>query len=272
MKTRILTGILLGLFFVPVFVIGGWVLQVVLGLLSVYAGYEILGMIKQGNFLPMRVFIYGLFMNALFYSFLLYGLLNGDLGVFLLAMLLVLILSGSILMVAIDEMKFDLFANVTMSVLYPVLGFASLYYVRDVGLAYLGLLFVITISTDVFAYFVGISIGKHRLAPKISPKKSIEGSLGGLLFAAIFSVIYVLILRQGETSISIDLWLVALVAVLVSIMAQVGDLVASKMKRTYDVKDFSNVFPGHGGVMDRFDSSMFAAMLFVLIVSLGLIG
>lgn len=271
MKTRILTGILLGLVFVPVFVIGDWLLYVVLGLMSVYAGYELLRMIGHRIAIPKSVLIYGLLVNGLFYSLLVYGFLVGDLGDFLLMVLLGLILSGSILMVAVDEMKFDLFAKVTMSVLYPVLGFASLAFVRDVGLVYLGLLFVITISTDVFAYFVGVSIGRHKLAPKISPKKSIEGSLGGLFFAAIFSVVYVLLLGLGETSVSLELWMVAVVAVLVSVMAQVGDLVASKMKRTYDVKDFSNIFPGHGGVMDRFDSSVFAAMLFVVIVLLGLV-
>jgi phosphatidate cytidylyltransferase len=119
---------------------------------------------------------------------------------------------------------------------------------------------------------VGIRFGKHRLAPKISPKKSEEGSLGGLFFAALFALVYVLVVNRGQVIMDIDLWLVVILAILVSIMAQVGDLVASKMKRTYGIKDFSNLFPGHGGVMDRFDSSMFAAMLFVLIGLLGLIG
>jgi phosphatidate cytidylyltransferase len=272
MKTRVLTGALLGLFFVPVFVIGGWLLYIVLGLMSVYAGYEMLKMVKVSMPIPNAVFVYGLIYNALMFAFLLYAVVDDGVSNVLLPVLLGLVLSGSLFMVFVEEVKFDLFANLTLSILYPVFGFVSLAMIRDQGLAFLGLLFVITVSTDVFAYFVGIRFGKHRLAPRISPKKSVEGSLGGLFFAALFALVYVLVVNRGQVIMDIDLWLVVILAILVSIMAQVGDLVASKMKRTYGIKDFSNLFPGHGGVMDRFDSSMFAAMLFVLIGLLGLIG
>jgi len=271
MKIRVITGMLMGLFFIPVFIIGGWILYIVLGLMSVIASYEIMNMIKTKTVVPRGVLFFTLGYNLLFYLGLVFGIERGDMVEMVLPLLLGLVLFGSILMVFIDEMSFDLFAKTILAIMYPILGFASLVIIRDQGLALIGLLFVITISTDVFAYFVGISIGKHKLAPTISPKKSIEGSIGGLFFAVAFSILYVWLINRGDIQIDLSLWMIGVIAMLASVMAQVGDLVASKMKRTYGIKDFSQIFPGHGGIMDRFDSSLFAAMMVVSVIALGLI-
>ncbi len=271
MKTRVITGILMGLFFIPVFVIGSWLLYAVLGLMSVFASYEMMNMIKKGSSIPNSVFGFAAGYNLIFYLGFIYGIRSGLAFDIILPFIVGLVLVGSIFMVFVDEMKFDLFAKVVLAILYPVLGFSSLAIIRDEGLALLGLLFVITVSTDVFAYFVGINLGKHKLAPKISPKKSIEGSLGGLFFAGLFSVLYVWIINYNDIQIDVALWVIGVIAIFASLMAQVGDLVASKMKRTYGIKDFSQIFPGHGGIMDRFDSSIFAAMIFVMAYAVGLI-
>lgn len=271
MKTRIVIGGLMGLFFIPVFIIGGWILYATFGLMSVIASYEIMNMVKTKTVVPRSVFVFVLGYNLLFYLAVVYGVERGIMLETILPLLLGLVLFGSVFMVFIDEMRFDLFAKAVLAILYPVLGFASLAIIREESLAFLGLLFVITVSTDVFAYFVGISIGKHKLAPKISPKKSIEGSVGGLFFAVVFSILYVWLINRGTMYIDLSLWMVGLLSMLASVMAQVGDLVASKMKRTYGIKDFSQIFPGHGGIMDRFDSSLFAAMMVVVLLALGLI-
>ena len=117
---------------------------------------------------------------------------------------------------------------------------------------------------DTFAYFVGKFFGKHKLIPEISPKKTIEGSIGGIVFTIGAFALYTFIANTAfDQSLSyIKLCALGLV---MSIISQIGDLVASSVKRQYDLKDYGNLFPGHGGVLDRFDSVMLTApTLFVV--------
>ena len=107
--------------------------------------------------------------------------------------------------------------------------------------------------TDIFAYFVGSKFGKHKLCPKISPKKTVEGAVGGLVFCVISFVVYALIANKVG-GVSINIALIILVGVITSIFSQLGDLAASTVKRAFGIKDYGNLIPGHGGIMDRFDS------------------
>lgn len=106
--------------------------------------------------------------------------------------------------------------------------------------------------SDTFAYFTGRLLGKHKLIPEVSPKKTVEGAVGGVVFTAIAYVVFGLILREGNMSVNIVL--LAVIGALVSVLSQIGDLIASVVKRHYGIKDYGKLFPGHGGVMDRFDS------------------
>lgn len=113
--------------------------------------------------------------------------------------------------------------------------------------------------TDTFAYFSGKLFGKHKLIPRVSPKKTVEGSVGGIISAAIFSVVYAYILSQLNV-ITPDVKSYVLFAVLgtvSSVLSQAGDLFASAIKRDCNIKDFGTIFPGHGGILDRFDSVVF---------------
>ena len=124
---------------------------------------------------------------------------------------------------------------------------------------------------DTFAYFVGKFFGKHKLIPEISPKKTIEGSIGGIVFTIGAFALYTFIVNTAfDQSLSyIKLCALGLV---MSIISQIGDLVASSVKRQYDLKDYGNLFPGHGGVLDRFDSVMLTApTLFIVNVIFRLI-
>ena len=116
-------------------------------------------------------------------------------------------------------------------------------------------------GTDVFAYFTGMAIGKHKLCPKISPKKTVEGSIGGILGSVILSGAFGLALVP-------ELFLHCLIiGFLGSIAAQFGDLTASIFKRKMGIKDYGNLIPGHGGILDRFDSVLFTApMIYYYIV------
>lgn len=113
---------------------------------------------------------------------------------------------------------------------------------------------------DTFAYFTGRLLGKHKLIPDISPKKTIEGSIGGIVFTIISFVIYGLIVNKvWDDEIQLSYVLLVIMGFVASIISQIGDLIASAIKRQYDIKDYGNLFPGHGGVLDRFDSVMLVA-------------
>lgn len=114
--------------------------------------------------------------------------------------------------------------------------------------------FILVWVNDTFAYLIGKSFGKQKLFPSISPKKTIEGFLGGLLFSCIASYF---IATFVEHTLSFNSWLI--LAVIISVIGTIGDLIESKFKRQANVKDSGDIMPGHGGLLDRFDSIIFAA-------------
>lgn len=112
-------------------------------------------------------------------------------------------------------------------------------------------------GSDTFAYTVGRHFGKHKFS-QVSPNKTIEGCLGGVFGAFLLSMIYTVIINQN-LNFGISYWKIALSAIIFCIIGQIGDFAASTIKRYFDVKDYSNLFPGHGGMLDRIDSVMFIA-------------
>lgn len=121
-------------------------------------------------------------------------------------------------------------------------------------------IFIMIWCNDTFAYICGRLLGKHKLYEKISPKKTIEGFIGGLLFTQLAAFI---IYKTSSLQISLIAWL--LIALGISVLGTVGDLIESKYKRQAGVKDSGNIMPGHGGILDRFDSILFAAPFLFLI-------
>ncbi|MBR2787342.1 MAG: phosphatidate cytidylyltransferase [Clostridia bacterium] len=112
-------------------------------------------------------------------------------------------------------------------------------------------------GTDVFAYVIGKRFGKHKFSP-VSPKKSIEGCVGGTIGALVFIIPYTIFLNN-YFDMNINYWLISIIGVILSLIGQVGDFSASTIKRYVGIKDFSNLFPGHGGMLDRIDSIIFIA-------------
>jgi len=114
---------------------------------------------------------------------------------------------------------------------------------------------------DTMAYFCGMAFGKHKLLPRISPNKTWEGSIGGYVCGALVSIIYGLIVLN-----QLPISLIVCGGLLLPIISQIGDLAFSSIKRRFKIKDFSNIFPGHGGVLDRVDSLIFSLMLFEILM------
>lgn len=146
-------------------------------------------------------------------------------------------------------------ALVFLTTAYISIGFASVLMLRDLphGQFLYLLVFIGAWVTDGAAYFVGRAIGKHKLIPDVSPKKTVEGAIGGSIFCAISFLAYGLVVAHFSDS-TVNAVEIIIAGLIISVISQFGDLIASLIKRHYGIKDYGKIFPGHGGVMDRFDS------------------
>ena len=137
----------------------------------------------------------------------------------------------------------------------------------DIGIYVILIPFIVAFMSDAGAYFVGLRFGKHKLAPVISPKKTIEGSVGGVVGATVLLVIYgIAVSSLTDTTLSVPLCIA--VGIFGAVLGQVGDLSFSIVKRKSGIKDYGKIFPGHGGVLDRFDSVIFVAPVVELLLHL----
>lgn len=179
----------------------------------------------------------------------------------------------------IERTGFVFFVSIVVSV-----ALSCLSYLRGVhpagrdsdGVFYVMLTLLMPWVCDAGAYFVGTFLGRHKLCPTISPKKTVEGMVGGFVISVIASVLfgwlYQLFLQSQGVAATVELWQLGIVALLLAPLSVAGDLFASIIKRQCHVKDFGSIMPGHGGVMDRFDSLLFVApVMFILVHYLPLI-
>lgn len=154
--------------------------------------------------------------------------------------------------VQFSELGYNFFAPI-----YTVVLFSHFYLIRGMenGIAWTFLTFILVWATDTFAYLIGRALGRHLLAPQVSPKKTIEGSTGGLLFCVLSGLIAWKVIGGSQ-------WMAFLgLSIFVGIGAQIGDLFESALKRSVNIKDSGNLIPGHGGILDRFDSLLFVIPL-----------
>ena len=121
------------------------------------------------------------------------------------------------------------------------------------------LIFICSWGCDTCAYCVGVLFGKHKMAPVLSPKKSIEGAVGGVVGTALLTLIYSSIFQVQMGFTTREIIVLAIISAIAGLISMVGDLTASAIKRNYDIKDYGALIPGHGGIMDRFDSMMITA-------------
>ncbi len=153
-------------------------------------------------------------------------------------------------------------------VIYVPVMLSYIYQVRDLktGLYLAGLVFISSWGCDTCAYCIGVKFGRHKMTPKLSPKKSIEGAIGGLLGAEIIGFLYGVILAERLELFNSSAIACGVICFFGGALSMVGDLAASAIKRNHNIKDYGNLIPGHGGVLDRFDSLIFTApVIFYLI-------
>ncbi len=260
MKVRIISAAVVIAILIPLIYFGGYPFAIAVGILGVLAYKEVIDLKKSHQEIPNVVKICGLV--SLIY------LILGDYNLSSLSLVMtyprlllpiVLILLPSIFYKNDKYTTKDAYYLLGVTFLIGIF-FNLLISLRSINVMLLIYLIGITIFTDTFAYAIGILIGKHKMCPKISPKKSWEGAIAGLIGGSIVGVIIYTNLF-GDFNIK-----VLLVSIILSIAGQLGDLVYSKMKRENGIKDFSNIMPGHGGVLDRLDSLTFVVFTYVILI------
>ncbi len=169
-----------------------------------------------------------------------------------------------------DKISLSSASTALVSCTYVITGFVSVILLRDVGddgVYYFMVPLIAPLTCDIFAYFCGRLFGSRKLIPRISPNKTVEGSVGGMFFCTVICTVYGVIIRNVfEFERVLPVWVFAIGGILISIVSQTGDLIASAIKRQYGIKDYGKIFPGHGGVMDRFDSVIATVPIFLMLV------
>lgn len=255
MKQRVITAVVALAIFIPILIAGGIWIDIAAAALGLVAMSEIFIMRKK-IIVSLEALVAGLGVLAMilpdsFFDWLPQSLSRIDMLGIIIALLLVITVTSK------NKTDFDDIGVTALSIIYIGTGFHYLAAVRNAkGLAFLMFALLIVWLTDSGAYMFGRAFGKHKLWPAISPNKTWEGSIGGVIVALIFAGVYVQFFPMGHKLVT-----VLLVALLLSVWGQMGDLVESALKRYYGVKDSGKILPGHGGILDRFDSLLFVLPL-----------
>lgn len=267
MVKRTITAVVALCVFVPILIFSGtWAFPIAMGICSIVGVWEMIRCIgqKKNFFLIIPLCAASMFM-PIFMRYVTLNM-NKDIGIFLkAAVVLAIAVSLYVFTVAV-------FGNKTLNIadaglllavfLYVSSAFTATVYIRDYvhnGEYLFYLPFLIGWVTDTFAYFTGRLFGKHKLIPSVSPKKTVEGAIGGTLFGAIAMVLYAFLINRFFDPADIikpNYLALAIVGIIIPIVGQIGDLIMSVIKRHYNIKDYGNFFPGHGGMLDRFDSAI----------------
>ncbi|WP_064093681.1 phosphatidate cytidylyltransferase [Rossellomorea aquimaris] len=255
MKQRIITAVVAAAVFLPIILFGKTPFIILMYLIASVGLYEALKM--RGQWI---LTIPGLLSLALLWVFLIpedyIGIIQ-DFGYSKLELAFIAVILFLTYTVATkNRFTFDDVGFSLLSILYVGIGFYYFIDTRLEGVQYVFYALFIIWATDSGAYFIGRAIGKKKLWPEISPNKTVEGFIGGIVCAII-----VAILMTFFTELDMSIPKLVIVTAILSIFGQVGDLVESALKRHYKVKDSGSLLPGHGGILDRFDSLLFVLPL-----------
>lgn len=290
MKTRTITGVLLFLFLAPFIIFGGYIMAILAFVLLALSTYEFLDVKRKAKQKNIPIYIYVI---SFIFSYLLvfdiplfeahsFDYSSGLLTSYSMNLLWIILFLAVLLTCSVFDKRFeivDAFYSFA-TIIYLSLGIKGLLYIRSIGgienikegLLLICYVFIVTCFTDMFAYFGGMTCYKvlknkvHKLNERISPKKTIEGTIVGTIFGTGFGVLFALLFLK-TTTLSYHWSMYLLLSFLLSIFGQIGDLILSANKRHFAIKDYSNLLPGHGGILDRFDSLLLNCMITAIFIS-----
>lgn len=253
MKMRLIGAAILIVVLVPLLILGGIPFEIGVAVIAGLSFRELLNLFKKKNKIPLVIEIF---------SYISVVVLTLSLDSILQAIaLIILILFIPLIIFKNKEYTFNSVTSLLGIIVFIGVIYHTVINVRMGSIWEIIYLLTITILTDTFAYLGGKFFGKNKLLERISPNKTIEGSLIGLIVStSIASVFYLYVINPG-----INVGIVILITFLLSIIGQVGDLVFSAIKREFEIKDYSNIIPGHGGMLDRFDSIAFVSLFYIIV-------
>ncbi len=284
MKVRIITGLICAIIVISLLVGTGLgylgVMSIPMGIITSIAAYEMMRVSKCKNKVLTAVSMIAAAVVPAFVDFELQNYIPVPTSVLVIGYIILLLL---IMLKGYEKTKFEHVALALFgSMVIP--GAASLFFeVRNLCVDYPDLfqrshcVFLLLCAMysawmcDTWAYFVGSRFGKHKLSPKISPKKSVEGAIGGVIGSIVFCVgTYLVCDKFFFVLDTVKVWMVVVGAIILSVLGMCGDLSASVIKRNFGEKDFGNLFPGHGGVLDRIDSFLVTMPALYVVIQIGL--
>ena len=252
-KTRLLSGIVLVIILIATVGTGGGLLFGFLALIS------LIGLSELYKVVDVQNKILGLtgYLGAVVYYGILY---TGQMQYVTLLTIAFLVVLMAVYVFSFPTFKAEQVMTVFFGVFYVAVMLSYVYQTRmlEDGAVAVWLIFLCSWGCDTCAYCAGMLLGKHKMAPKLSPKKSVEGGIGGIVGAALLGVIFA-VAANKITGAGVNPAQYAVICGVGGMISQIGDLAASAIKRNHDIKDYGKLIPGHGGILDRFDSVIFTA-------------
>lgn len=265
MKKRVISAIVALAIFIPIFIYGGFIYTVAMYIVSILGLREFLKAKNSKKSIP--VFIE--FISYIIFTLIVLSNINNSEMIYSVDFR---VLSGLFLVYFIPTVFYhdrsiysitDAF-YLLAGIFFLGVSFSLMIIIRNLSLDLIIYLFLITMLTDSYAYITGSLIGRHKMLKEISPNKTWEGMIGGTLTGTIISVVFYKIAVDA----TISTYQITLITLFLSIIGQFGDLFFSAIKRYFGIKDFSNIMPGHGGILDRFDSIIFVLLGFMFFINI----
>lgn len=278
MKNRVVGGTVIILATTIMLIAGGWIMILGLLALSVAGLYEIFHLMKGDSEGVARdeafwvMFVTGIVATVAWFVMIVFfreGIMSQNLMLMYLLGLMMVLMTETV--VLYPRFTFLDMAITLFGIFYVSMLFSTFYLIRtsSYGKFYVWYIFAVAWGSDTCAYFTGMSVGKHKMAPRLSPHKTIEGAVGGVIGSIVLcAILGISMARVMLEDIAVLLRFSLVTGLVGGVVAEFGDLFASSIKRVMNIKDFSQIIPGHGGILDRFDSTLMVAPVIIVLLNM----
>lgn len=272
MKTRIISAVVALALLAAIMLLGREALGITIFAAALLGIYEFYKAVENAGYKPVKVLGYISCLPLLYI-----GIFGSDTGAFLqestlklaaLVVFIVLLVLLAIIVFMYGKINIMDISITLFGILYVVFLLSFVTQVRNLenGYLYIWMVFIGAWATDTAAYFAGVTMGKRKILPEVSPKKTLEGSIGGVAGCIVAMLLYGLFVNARIDSI--PLYHFAIIGLICGIVSQIGDWAASAVKRFVNIKDYGNIMPGHGGLLDRCDSILVVAPVIYFYIAL----